>query len=397
MKHIRFSRTVWLLGVISLLADISSELLYPVLPVYLRNAGYSMLALGILEGVANVIAGISKGYFGHLSDDTGKRHLFVRWGYGLSALGKLLMLGLPDLFRVYLGRATDRLGKGIRTSPRDALLANESTAESRAAVFGFHRSMDTLGAAIGPALALLWLSFHPGDYTTIFILAFAPALLSFFVTFMVRDLDSSDRHVVSTSRTGFFGYLSYWNTSSRQYRGLIRPLLLLALVNSPDTFLLLAIKEAGASDVQMIAVYIFYNLMYALLATPVGVLADRWGREKVLLWAVLFFAITYAGITILTDASYFYVLFGVYALAMSGMESVVKAIIANKVPREDRGKALGFYASANSIGMLIAGVWAGWLWKFSGPDFVFGATAMGAVIVAVWLWFTNREKVYLDK
>jgi MFS family permease len=168
-------------------------------------------------------------------------------------------------------------------------------------------------------------------------------------------------------------------------------------VNSPDTFLLLAIKEAGASDVQMIAVYIFYNLMYALLATPVGVLADRWGREKVLLWAVLFFAITYAGITILTDASYFYVLFGVYALAMSGMESVVKAIIANKVPREDRGKALGFYASANSIGMLIAGVWAGWLWKFSGPDFVFGATAMGAVIVAVWLWFTNREKVYLDK
>jgi hypothetical protein len=301
------------------------------------------------------------------------------------------------LFRVYLGRATDRLGKGIRTSPRDALLANESTAESRAAVFGFHRSMDTLGAAIGPALALLWLSFHPGDYTTIFILAFAPALLSFFVTFMVRDLDSSDRHVVSTSRTGFFGYLSYWNTSSRQYRGLIRPLLLLALVNSPDTFLLLAIKEAGASDVQMIAVYIFYNLMYALLATPVGVLADRWGKEKVLLWAVLFFAITYAGITILTDASYFYVLFGVYALAMSGMESVVKAIIANKVPREDRGKALGFYASANSIGMLIAGVWAGWLWKFSGPDFVFGATAMGAVIVAVWLWFTNREKVYLDK
>lgn len=397
MKHIRFSRTVWLLGVISLLADISSELLYPVLPVYLRNAGYSMLALGILEGVANVIAGISKGYFGHLSDYTGKRHLFVRWGYGLSALGKLLMLGLPDLFRVYLGRATDRLGKGIRTSPRDALLANESTAESRAAVFGFHRSMDTLGAAIGPALALLWLSFHPGDYTTIFILAFAPALLSFFVTFMVRDPDSSDRHVVSTSRTGFFGYLSYWNTSSPQYRRLIRPLLLLALVNSPDTFLLLAIKEAGASDVQMIAVYIFYNLMYALLATPVGVLADRWGKAKVLLWAVLFFAITYAGITILTDASCFYVLFGVYALAMSGMESVVKAIIANKVPREDRGKALGFYASANSIGMLIAGVWAGWLWKFSGPDFVFGATAIGAVIVAVWLRFANREKVYLDK
>lgn len=400
LQNIRFSKTVWLLGIVSLLADISSELLYPVMPVYLREAGYSMMALGLLEGIANVFAGVSKGYFGHLSDHTGKRHLFVRWGYGLSAFGKLLMLGSPGLYRIYLGRITDRLGKGVRTSPRDALLANESSAETRAAVFGFHRSMDTLGAAVGPALALLWLSVHPGDYSSVFLLAFIPAALSLIVTFMIKDSGTSDTPAVRRTGTGFFGYLSYWRQSSGHYRSLLRPLLLLALVNSPDTFLLLAVKEAGASDTQMISVYIFYNLMYAILAAPVGMLADRWGKKIVLMTGTLFFALTYAGMTLFTELSLYYLFFGLYALAMSGMESVVKALITSRVPQKERGVALGFYASANSLGMLVAGIWAGWLWSLKGAATVFGLTAVGAIAVAVWLWLEDRnapEGGYLDK
>ncbi len=385
----RFSRIVWVLGFVSLLADVSSELLYPVLPVYLREAGYSMLALGVLEGLANVVAGISKGYFGHLSDVKGKRHWFVRWGYGLSSLGKLLMLGSPDLFRIYIARAVDRLGKGVRTAPRDALLAASSSPESRAAVFGFHRSMDTLGAAIGPLLALWWLQMHPGDYRSVFILAFVPSVLSVVVTFLVND-KSSDMPSVSKSHVGFFGYLGFWKEAGSPYRRLLGPLLLLAVVNSPDTFLLLGLKEAGATDVQMIGAYVLYNLVYALLAAPVGQLADRIGRGKILALAVVFFAITYGGMSLLPEVLAGFLLFVLYALAMAGIESVVKAMISTLVPAESRGKALGFYASANSIGSLIAGVWAGIMWKLSGPGPVFMITAVVALLAGVRLMMIHR-------
>ena len=378
----RFSSVVWLLGLISLLADISSELLYPVLPVYLRDAGYSMVALGMLEGISNVIAGLSKGYFGHLSDRTGHRHRFVRWGYGLSSFGKLLLLGSPDLIRVFLSRAVDRLGKGVRSSPRDVLLAAEATPDSSAAVFGFHRAMDTLGAAIGPAIALVWLNVHPGDYTSVFLLAFIPSALSLLVTFFVRDR-TSDIPAVSKPATGFFGYFSYWQQSGKEYRRLLRPLILLAIVNSPDAFLLVAVKEAGASDVEMIGVYMVYNLVYALLSTPVGIIADKMGKMKVLIAAIALFSMTYAGMSLHPDLYHCYALFILYAIAVSGMESVVKAIISSRAPSGERGQALGFYASASSIGSLFAGFWAGSLWHFSGASLVFAITAGIASCVAL--------------
>ncbi len=387
--NLRFTRVVWLLGFVSLLADISSELLYPVLPVYLRQAGYSMLALGVLEGIANIVAGISKGYFGHLSDNTGKRHRYVRWGYGLSSFGKLIMLGTPDLVRIYIARAIDRFGKGVRTAPRDALLAGEAAQGTQAAVFGFHRAMDTVGAAIGPALALGWLYLHPGDYTSIFLLAFIPSVLSVMVTLLVKDV-SSDIPAVSKLHTGFFGYFSYWRNAEKPYRRLLRPLLLLAVVNSPDTFLLVAIKEAGASDVEMIGVYVAYNLAYALLATPVGMLADRIGKMKVLITGIALFSLSYAGMSLQPELEGYFILFVGYALAVSGMESVVKAIIAGSVPSTDRGKALGLYASAGSIGSLVAGVWSGAMWRVFGSPVVFAITSGVALFVALTM-FANAK------
>jgi MFS family permease len=387
----RFSGTVWLLGCISLLADISSELLYPVLPVYLRQAGYSMLALGVLEGVANVIAGVSKGYFGHLSDVQQRRHPFVRWGYGLSSFGKLLMLGAPDLFRLYVARAMDRLGKGIRSAPRDAMLAAESTSGTRAAVFGFHRAMDTLGAAIGPLLAMWWLAVHPGAYADVFLLAFLPSLLSVVVTFFVKD-KISDRPAVSKAKVGFFEYFSYWGLSGGQYKKLMVPLMVLAIANSPDTFLLVALKESGCSDVEMIGAYVSYNLLYALLSTPVGMLADKIGRMKVLLAGLLLFGLTYSGMALNTSLAGYFVLFALYAMSMSCMESVVKAIITGVVPEKERGQALGFYASFNSIGSLIAGVWAGLLWKITGASTVFAISAVAGLLAAGMLVGVKPEK-----
>ena len=163
------SRTVIILSIVSLFADIASEMLYPVIPVYLKEIGFSVVWIGLLEGVANFTAGISKGYFGKLSDEKGLRLPFVKWGYLFSAISKPLFAFFVYPLWIFFVRTIDRLGKGVRTAARDALLSQEATKETKARVFGFHRSLDTIGATIGPVIALLFLYFYPGQYKSIFL------------------------------------------------------------------------------------------------------------------------------------------------------------------------------------------------------------------------------------
>ena len=172
------TRTVLLLSMVSLFTDMASEMLYPVMPVYLRSIGFSILLIGILEGFAEAIAGLSKGYFGELSDNSGKRLPFVRLGYALSAISKPMMAVFTSPYWIFGSRSIDRLGKGIRTSARDALLSDETSKENKATVFGFHRGMDTFGAVLGPSIALLYLYFYPAHYQTLFLIAFAPGAIA---------------------------------------------------------------------------------------------------------------------------------------------------------------------------------------------------------------------------
>lgn len=180
------NRTVWILSLVSLFADIASEMLYPVIPVYLQEIGFTVLFIGILEGVINFTAGLTKGYFGKLSDEKGVRLPFVSWGYFLSAVSKPMMALFVYPAWIFLVRILDRLGKGMRTAARDALLSANARPETKARVFGFHRSMDTLGAAIGPVLALIFLSLYPGHYREIFLFDFLPGLISVGLTFLLK-------------------------------------------------------------------------------------------------------------------------------------------------------------------------------------------------------------------
>ena len=172
---------------VSLFADVASEMLYPIVPVYLKEIGLSVLLIGVLEGFVNFFAGLSKGYFGKLSDEKGLRLPFIKWGYFLSALSKPMMAVSIYPLWIFFVRTTDRLGKGLRTAPRDALLSQNATKETKARVFGFHRGMDTLGAAIGPSLALLFLIFFPKHYKEIFLLAFIPGLISLLLIFLLKE------------------------------------------------------------------------------------------------------------------------------------------------------------------------------------------------------------------
>ena len=179
------TRNIWILSLVSLFNDVASELLYPVMPIYLKSIGFSIILIGLLEGFAEATAGLSKGYFGTLSDNKGKRLPFIQIGYAFSAISKPMMAIFSNIFWIFSARTLDRLGKGVRTGSRDALLSDESTPETKGRVFGFHRSMDTVGAVLGPLLALVYLTYNPENYKSLFYLTLFPGLVALIFTFLI--------------------------------------------------------------------------------------------------------------------------------------------------------------------------------------------------------------------
>ena len=388
------TRTILIVSFISLFTDIASEMLYPVMPVYLRKIGFTVALIGILEGMAEATAGLSKGYFGNLSDRSGKRVPFIRWGYMLSALSKPMMGLLIAPVWIFMARAFDRIGKGLRTGARDALLSDEATKETKARVFGFHRSMDTLGAAIGPTLALLFLSFYPGQYRWMFILAIIPGIAAVSLILSFKGKRES-RRLLQKVRTPIFGFLSYWKSSPGSYKVLVAGLLAFTLFNSSDAFLLLILKEKGFSDTALIGVYIFYNVSYALLSYPLGALADKIGLKIVLLGGLLLFVVVYGSIGFVSAPGLILVIFFLYGLYAAAVEGISKALITNIVDNKDTATAIGFYTGFGSLATLIASSLAGFIWMAFSPGILFLFSATGVFCVVIYLalvfWFGRIE------
>lgn len=377
------SRTVWILSLISLFTDTASEMLYPVMPIYLKSIGFSIVLIGVLEGVAEATAGLSKGYFGMQSDRLGRRAPFVQWGYALSAISKPMMAVLISPLWIFFARTMDRLGKGLRTGARDAMLNDEATPSTKGRVFGFHRSMDTLGAVLGPSLALVYLHLHPGDYLPLFFIAFAPGLLAIIASLLLKDKEVKVKRDAAPLK--FLGSIRYWRTSPAAYRTLTIGLLLFALFNSSDVFLLLQAKNAGLSDTRTIGVYIFYNLVYALASYPLGALADRIGLKRVFIAGLMVFAAVYFGMAMARGLVMMAVLFFGYGLYAGATEGIAKAWISSITPRTETATAIGTYAGFQSICALGASSFAGLLWYTFGPSVTFVVTAVVAIIVAAYM------------
>lgn len=389
MKYL--TRTIWILACISLLTDIASEMLYPVMPVYLRSIGFSVLLIGVLEGLAEATAGLSKGYFGKLSDARGKRVPFVRMGYALSAMSKPMMAAFVYPVWIFLARTIDRLGKGIRTGARDAMLSDEATESTKGRVFGFHRSMDTMGAVAGPAFALAWLLFNPGRYRLLFLVALVPGMLAIALSLLLRDKDSTGAETRMT--VSFLSFFHYWKIGPPVYRRLVVGLLIFSLCNSSDVFLLLRVKQAGLSDTVTIAVYIFYNLVYALSAFPFGGLADRIGFKKVLLVGVALFATVYAGMAWQGGFVWYLTLLFVYGLYAAATEGVAKAWISNIAERADTGTAIGAFTGMQSICAFFASALTGWIWGQFGAVAAFLSSAAIAVVSLLYIkWAVSSDR-----
>ncbi len=380
MKYI--TRAVWILSIVSLLTDTASEMLYPIMPIYLKTIGFSIVFIGILEGVAEATAGLSKGYFGKLSDLSGRRVPFVQLGYAFSSISKPMMAIFTFPLWIFFARTIDRLGKGIRTGARDAILSDEATPKTKGKVFGFHRSMDTFGAVLGPSMALLYLYFYPEDYKTLFFIAFIPGLLSVLTTFYLKDKNISvaQRRVT----TPFFSFLQYWKLSPPAYRKLVFGLLVFTLFNSSDVFLLLKAKESGLDDTMVIGVYIFYNLVYALFAFPIGILADKAGLKTIFIIGLGLFAAVYFGMSINTNLVVFFGLFFLYGIYASATEGISKAWISNITDKKDTATAIGTYSGLQSICALFASSLTGLIWYKFGATTAFVLTATVTLFVMVY-------------
>jgi MFS family permease len=373
--------TVVTLGLVSLFADISSEMLYPITPIFLTSVlGASMSSVGLIEGAAEATASLLKTYSGAWSDRIGRRMPFVAFGYFLAAVGKPLIGFSSSWTQVLLARSLDRTGKGLRTAPRDALLAEAVPEKLRGAAFGWHRAMDTMGAAIGPLFAILFLS-KQGEHNlrAIYYWAVIPGLAAVAISLLVKEKTSYSKSTKNSVK--FFDHKSF----SPAFKTYLLSWALFSLTNSSDVFLLMKAKGAGFGLSSVILLYCGYNLVYSLFSPYFGGLSDRVGRKKILLFGLAVFAVVYAGFSVASQTWQFCALFAVYGLYMAATDGVGKALAIDLVPSERKATCMGALGTVTGLSTIVASTAAGALWDHFGATYALLYGSMGAMLAALVL------------
>jgi MFS family permease len=373
------TRNVRVLSAVSFLQDTASELLYPLLPIYLTTVlGAPPSVVGAIEGAAEGAASMTKIAVGPLGDRFAKRPL-IATGYGMAALGKLILAAAGAWPGVLAGRVVDRLGKGLRGVPRDALLVADIDSASRGKVFGFHRTMDTFGAVIGPLLGLAGYELLDHQIAPLLYFAIVPAVLSVLLIALVREKPRTGprppRQPIFTGMRELSG--RFWRVTA--------VVVGFGLVNFPDALLLLRLNEIGFGVVEVILAYVTYNLVYALGSFPAGLLADRLPHSAVFGLGLLFFAIGYIGLGLTEDHVIAWVLIGVYGLFTACTDGVGKAWVSSLAGPARQSTAQGVFQGGSGLAILFAGVWAGLLWGADGHLPLLISGTVGACFAAVLL------------
>lgn len=368
-------------GITSFLTDISSEMIYPLLPLYLTTQlGASPAIVGLIEGIAESLASLLKVFSGYISDRVQRRKGLAMLGYASSTVGKLLLYLSTSWVWVLGGRIVDRFGKGVRTAPRDALIADSTAEERRGRAYGLHRALDTAGAVVGVGLAYYFLTAYRGDYKAVFLYSLIPAALGVAVLSLARET-----RVVRAAASGHS--LSFnWSALPARLKAFLAVVLLFTLGNSSNQFLLLRAKNLGFTPESVLLLYMAYNLIYALFSYPAGRLSDRVGRKSLLVAGYIFYGLVYFGFALVREASHLWPLFAAYGLYIALTEGVQKALMADLAPVELRATLIGLHATFVGIGLFPASFLAGVLWNAFGAaaPFYFGG-AMG-LLAALGLW-----------
>ncbi len=382
-------RNVFAIGLVSLLNDASSEIIYPLLPVFLATSlGASAKAIGTIEGLAESISSLLKLFAGYLSDRLAKRKVLVVAGYSLASLARPLLAFAQTWTQVLAIRLTDRVGKGIRTAPRDAMIADTVRTEQRGLAFGFHRAMDHAGAVIGPligyVLVVLFIANSRSptirEFSKIFLVASVPALIAVIVAalFMrespVRPARESE--AVKLSLRGFDG----------NFKRFLVVLALFTLSNSSDSFLILRAIDSGVSVAIVPLLWAAHHAMKVLSSLFGGDLSDRLGRKRLIVSGWILYAAVYAGFAFATNKASLWILFLIYGIYFGLVEGAEKALVADLVRPEQRGTAYGLYNLAFGITVFPASLLMGMIWDWKGPATAFLISAfMGATAAALLL------------
>lgn len=390
LRRPRLPRNVVVLSWVSFFQDAASEMLYPILPLFLTvTLGAPIAVVGLIEGVAEGTASVMKAVSGRLADLRRRRPL-VAGGYGISSVAKLLIGVATGWPLVLAARFTDRLGKGLRTSPRDAMIASETPPAQRGAAFGFHRGLDTAGAVVGPLAGLGLYEILDHHLRPLFFVAFVPAAVSVALIAFVRERPSVPG---AGHRPAGHGPLP------RHFWRVVTFLTVFGLVNFPDALLILRAKGLGLGFVGVIGAYVLYNVSYAALSYPAGRLSDRVPRRFVFAAGLGIFAVAYLGLGIVTSASWVWLLLPIYGGYTALTEGVGKAWVADLLPEGSMGTGLGLYQGIAGGAVLVAGVWAGLAWHGSGrvPLLVSGGVvAVLAVVLALGGGRLERAGVSAD-
>lgn len=369
------TRNLKTLSAVSFAQDAASELLYPILPIFITvTLGAPVVVVGMIEGLAEGAAAITKLISGKISDGRARKPI-IFLGYLLAAIGKLLV-ALAFVWPIaLLGRVVDRLGKGIRGAPRDALLVMDIPVEDRGKAIGFHRAADTAGAVVGPLIGLLIIHFAHGSLRTVLWIALIPAALSVFLIKFVKETAPPKRVDASAGH----GVLP------AELKRLVLLMGIFGLVNFPDALILLHLHQIGFSTFQVVALYALFNLSYALLAYPLGALADRIPKHRIFAGGLFAFAIAYIGLS-QTDSKWISILLLlVYGGFAACNDAVGKSWVAKIAPNDRQGSAQGLFQGVSGGAILIAGIWAGLTWGEFGnlPLLISGVVA---IFVAIALW-----------
>ncbi|HMK56976.1 MAG TPA: MFS transporter [Dissulfurispiraceae bacterium] len=388
-KFFVFERNVTVSGLVSLFMDISSEMIYPLVPLFLANVlGVNKSVIGLIEGIAESTASLLRVFSGWFSDRIGNRKWLMVVGYGISTFSRPLLALASGWHHVMGFRFIDRFGKGIRTAPRDAIVAESTKKEYLGRAFGFQRAMDTLGAAIGPAIAFLLMGIFAEGYRVVFWLSIIPgAIAVLLIIFFIREKQRpAVRRSVLPKLT--FGYFD----SKIKFFVLIAAIF--AAGNSSDVFLILRAQQEGIGAETIPIVYLMFNIIYALTSIPAGIAADRFGRRRIILLGFVIFAFVYYGFARADGPKAIWGLFALYGIFMGLSEGVQKAYLASIIPADFKATAFGIYNTAIGLAAFPASLVGGLLWDRISPSATFYYGCFTAAISAVLFGaFILHEKI----
>ncbi len=385
-----FGKNVFVAGLVSFFMDVSSEMIYPLVPLFLSTVlGANKSVIGLIEGIAESTASLLKVFSGWFSDRIGNRKWLMAAGYGISTASRPIVALAMTWHHVMGSRFMDRFGKGVRTAPRDAIIAESSEKSHLGRAFGFHRAMDTLGAVVGPALAFFLLGIFSNNYRWVFWLSMVPGALAviLIVFFITEKKKPAARNIERPRLT-----LKHFDW---RFKFFVAIATFFALGNSSDVFLILRAQQVGIPIATIPVVYLLFNLVYSLSAVPAGIAADRFGRKRVILIGFILFALIYYGFATVRDTAAIWMLFGFYGLFMGLTEGIQKAFLATIIPPDFKATAFGVYNTAVGLAMFPANLIGGWLWDHVAPSatFYFGAitASISSVLFVVFIGITRKR------